>query len=98
MMMRLIEAVTNRLSQLERHQEILIQSQENLLNNQQTMGQSITGMTQSTQQLLESITHLDQMRAQLTDKVGSTSAAVERLDCVVDYLLKQDSQRNDLPS
>lgn len=98
MMMQIVEKLTYRLSQMEKHQEFLIQSQEKLLNNQETIGQSMTGMSQSSQQLLESITHLDRMRAQLTDNLGSTNAAVERLDRLVDYLIRRDGERKDLSS
>lgn len=78
------------LSLIERmglQQEQIIEAQALLTENQASLANSIRQLADSQMQMTRVIENIQ-------NQLDSTRAAVERLDCIMDYLMKRDGERD----
>ena len=66
---------------------------EALVNSQQRLTETQLGMTQSMERMSEIQERMAQVQERLAHNLASSDAAVERLDRLVDYLIRQDGER-----
>lgn len=73
---------------IEHQQEKLIEAQEILTSNQANLANAVKQLADSQLQLTRFVERLD-------DKLSSTSAAMERSDRILDYLMRQKNTTSD---
>lgn len=75
-----MEKVTEQVEKVVRHQEMLASSQQQLLDNQKSFASTAEQVIQ--------------VQGKLMDTISSTGAAVERLDCLMNYLIMRAGNSN----
>lgn len=77
------EGVLNVIEQMGQQQKKLIENQTLTVQNQSDLAVTM-------QQLMTTQMELTQVVKEISEQLTSTKAAVDRLDCIMDYLLRQD--------
>jgi chromosome segregation ATPase len=83
---RSIDILTRRVDRVEQQVESIAQQVSTLIDSQRTL-------TDSQQSLAQSMERLVAIQEQLAQQQASTNAAVERLDRILDYLIRRDGER-----
>ncbi len=81
-----LENLSARVSKLEDRQERLFQVQE-------MIAQSHANLTNVVQRMTDAQMQLTQIAERFEARLSSTTAAVERLDRIIDYLIRRDGER-----
>jgi DNA repair exonuclease SbcCD ATPase subunit len=77
----------------QRQIDSLIESQRQMLETQRSMLASIERLANSQEQLANSQERLINIQGENSERLASIGAAVERLDAILDYLIRRDSER-----
>ncbi|GAB1539519.1 hypothetical protein NUACC21_21860 [Scytonema sp. NUACC21] len=88
-----VDRVEQQVSLLAESQQAIIETQRSTLESVGQLAQNTGQLAQNTGQLAQNMERLTAIQQQLTEQQASTNAAVERLDRILDYLLRRDSER-----
>lgn len=86
------EFQTERIERLENVVQSLARTQQQFQQNQERLQENQLQLQESQQQLQESQQQMQQNYQQLQENQRSTTAAIERMDRILDYLVRQEGQ------
>ncbi|MGK7933600.1 MAG: hypothetical protein AB4041_19510 [Microcystaceae cyanobacterium] len=69
------------------------QQQEKLIHTQGLSIQNQADLAHSMRQMMESQAQLTQVIKMMGEQIASNRAAIDRIECVMDYLMRQDGER-----
>jgi phage-related tail protein len=75
-------------------QDMLTESQDELSQNQRTMASTLERVMQSMEKMMGAQEHLVKSMTDVYRSMSSTNAALERMDRVLDYLMRRDGERD----
>jgi hypothetical protein len=69
------------------------QQQEKLIHTQGLSIQNQADLANSMRQIMESQAQITQVVKMMGEQLASNRAAIDRLDCIMDYLIRRDGER-----